>query len=189
MTRKVIAMFLAVSMCLSISSVAFAAKSSNLSPDDEALAHVFDDSYWESVYVTLDDGSVAKVDIHFDTEPADSISPQSSLTPEHPVGTQKITQVKIRNDQIGAPHALGSLLSSKQKQTLANLATKAINNKAGIIIATAAKILAAISTTNAAFGNSGFVITTTWTYSAHFINSQGHNVYSWDLTKFNLQAY
>lgn len=189
MTRKVIAMFLAVSMCLSISSVAFAAESGNPSADDNVLTHAFDDSYWESVYVTLDDGSVVQVDVHVDTEPANSTSPQSSLTPEYPVGTTKTAQVRIRNDQIGSPYVLGSLLSPKQQQKLADLVTKASNSKFGAIIVISAKVLAAIGAANALFGNSGFIITTSWTYTAHFINSQGHNVYSWDMTKFNLQTY
>ena len=51
MTRKIIAMLLAVIMCLSISSVAFAAENNMPSPDGEALAHAFDDSYWEPVSV------------------------------------------------------------------------------------------------------------------------------------------
>jgi len=195
MTRKIIAMLLAVIMCLSISSVAFAAENNMPSPDGEALAHAFDDSYWEPVYVTLDDGTVEKVYVHSDSD-ADtasvsesSTSPQSSLIREYPVGTQKSTEVKISNGQLGSPYALGSLLSSNQKSKLADLSAKATNSKVGIIVATAAKILSAIGNTNAAFGNSGFIVSTKWEYRAHFINSQGHNVYSWDLIQFSLKTY
>lgn len=189
MKKKVISMLLALSICFSLSAMAFAAGNGMDSDSNEALSHVYDEDYWKNVYVTLDDGSVVEVGIHCDTTPADTATTRSSLVPEVPVGTKRTYSVKISNAKLGAAFTVGSLLSATGKQKLATAAAAAINAEAVVAVVTAAKILAAIASINTIVGNNGFVVTAKVEYAAHFIGSQGHNVYSWDLKSVTLGTY
>lgn len=189
MKKKVISMLLVLSMCFSLSVTAFAAEHDVDSDVNEALSHVYDEDYWESIYVTLDDGSVVEVGIHCDTTPADTAGTRSSLVPEVPVGTKNTYKVKITNAQLGGAVTVGALLSASAKQKLAAAAAAAINAQAVAAVVTTAKILAGIAAVNEIAGNTGFIVTAKVEYAAHFINSQGHNVYSWDLKSVKLGTY
>lgn len=187
MMKRTISIFLILSFVLSISSVAFAAETN----DSFALAEksqVFDNSTWETIYVTLDDGRVVPVEVSIETECHENIA-SPAMTPVVPVGTIKSVSLRVSNDALGLAGSAGERLTSQQKKTVAQVSSKAANTKAGMIIATTAGILSYLSTANYVIGNNGFAIIYKAKYVSRYISSQGHYTYNWQPHYFYMGTY
>lgn len=190
MKRKTIAMFLVLSMCLSLSSVALASEStSQLSPNEEAISHAFDESYWEPIEVILDDGSIVQFSTHLHPDASEGSPSTRAINPEVPVGTKRTVSYKITNGQLGAPLAIGSALSSAAKKALAKQAAKLVIAQFGPIAGAAATIAAPIGSINELCGKNGFIITVNLKYTSTFLGKEGHSVYGWDITGASFRTY
>ncbi len=200
MLKKSISMLLTLSLCFSLVSVAFAAETTaenDIAKD--ALSHAYDEEYWEPISITLDDGSILEISVYRNPVWVESIpsitppapnSPMSSLYPEYPVGTVKSYPIRILNAQLMLSGTVaGTPLTTAHKQKLATLVASAINAQAAVAIVTAAGILYSIGAINTLFGNTGFIVTVTVEYTEHFINSQGHSVYAWDIKSARIATF
>lgn len=190
MKRKTIAVFLVLSMCLSLSSVALASgNAGQLSPNEEAISHAFDESYWEPIEIILDDGSIVQCSTHIHLDSSEELPSTRAINPEVPVGTKRTVSYRITNGQLGAPLAIGSALSSKAKKALAKQAAKLVCAQFGPIVGAAVTIAALIASINELCGNNGFIVTVNLKYTSTFLGKEGHSVYGWDITGASFRTY
>lgn len=117
-----------------------------------------------------------------------------SITPEYPIGTQRVWTFKISNAALGIPGVVqGAPLSSVAKKKLADLLVKAVGQKIGGAlvpgISWAMWGATAIAGINQALGNNGFEITVEGEYKATYIHSQGHYMYGWSLSLQSIEGY
>lgn len=176
--KRICSLILALAMCLSVFSVAFAQET--VSYNDESEVFFFE----------LDDGRI----MMFESCDCNSISEDhvtpTALTPQYPIGTIERYTVTVSNaDLLAIDSVIGTAVNSAEKSLISETATKLINSKAGKTIATVAVISAVVVGLNLVFGNSGFVVYAEFEYSGTYIGSQGHYLYGWELTDADVWSY
>ncbi len=199
MSKKVISMLLVLSLCLSLSAVAFAADvqeegftSSNV--EDYLL---YDDSYWKTIEVTLDDGSIVQVDVPRNQEmQIENIfgggASTMDFTPSVPVGTKRSYSVRIKNDQLSATGNIisaGTAIGAATKMQIAKIGAAAINVQAAAAIVVASQILNIIGQVNILCGNTGFILTANFEYTSRYINKDDYYLYNWSFKGASIRAY
>lgn len=192
MAKKFVSIFLALSMCMSVASVAFAVEPRNegdFQHTEYTSTEPYDDTYWKTIPVTLEDGTTIEVLVHFDENLSTGSPTTRAITPRYPVGTVKPFNIIIKNSQLTAGLTVGGSIGVLAKTKIGSIVASVLNANFVGAAFTAAVVLNAIGSINELVGNNGFVISGHVVYKATFIHKEGHNVYGWSIKDINLHTY
>lgn len=156
----------------------------------------FTDSYVsdeEVIYVDDGSGNIVAVTITERTYAKHGGRYRLMASSSPQVRDVKTISVKISNTVLGAPSAVGSVLSAAAKKTLAKTAANAIAAKLGANflpgVNLVSTILGSVAFINACFGNNGFEVTVVQEYCETYMHKEGYYIRGWSPKSVSLSTY
>lgn len=168
--------------CLSIASQPTKAKQ-NLAIEQKDVVYVDDGDgnripveIIETIYISSDKSITA-----------------NDYSPKRKIGERRTYSVKISNNDMGVPSAVGGALSLAAKRKAAQIAGKAIAAKLGSNFIPGVNFVSwALGTAaliNAYTGKSGIIITVNSKYVKSYYHKGGYYVYGWSPTSISIRRY
>lgn len=189
MYKKLIAFVMSFTMIFGATSNAFANTPNEYKDNRVKLGE-------EIVYVDDGEGNLIQVVItEYDEYTSNSSPATRGILPDYTVGTIKSYDVKISNQQLGAPAAGAAAiqLTAAMKKKAVAAAGEAIAKKIGSKfipgLNIASTILGLVSWGNGQLGKTGFQFSVKLIYSSVYIHGQGHDMYGWDIKSASIKTY